>query len=327
MLKFLKILAYIIGGVAVLIIVFIIYFNSSYPKVDPPSNEKVETTSARLERGKYLAYHVAVCMDCHSTRDWSKYAGPIMEGTLGKGGEKFDEPTAGVPGIIYAKNITPAGISNLTDGELIRTITCGVTKDGRVLFPLMPYLGYNHLTKEDLYSIVAYIRSLQPIKNEVEEGSINFPVNLIIKTVPPKSFIPSPAPDKNNPVAFGKYLTTMASCGDCHTPMEKGKPIVGKEFAGGFPFQFPGGIVRSANITPDKVSGIGSWTKEDFIDRFKSMDPEKYPPSTVSTEEFNTPMPWTQYAGMSHEDLGAIYEYLKTLKQVANVVIKFTPNK
>ncbi|MHB9143060.1 MAG: hypothetical protein ACYC25_14410, partial [Paludibacter sp.] len=118
MLKFLKILAYIIGGVAVLIIAFVIYFNSSYPKVDPPSNEKVEVTPARLKRGKYLAHHVTVCLDCHSTRDWSKYAGPVIAGTYGKGGEKFDELTAGVPGIIFAKNITPAGISNLTDGEL-----------------------------------------------------------------------------------------------------------------------------------------------------------------------------------------------------------------
>ena len=325
--KFLKILGYIIGGVALIIIAFVVYFNSSYPKVDPPSNEKVEVTSVRLERGKYLANHVTVCMDCHSTRDWSKYAGPIMAGTLGKGGEKFDGPTAGVPGIIYAKNITPAGISNLTDGELIRAITCGVTKDGRALFPLMPYLGYNHLTKEDLYSIVAYIRSLQPIKNEVEEGSIDFPVSMIIKTVPPKSFIPSPEPDKTNTVSFGKYLVTIASCGDCHTQMEKGKPIVGKEFAGGFPFQFPGGVVRSANITPDKINGIGSWSKEDFVNRFKSMDPEKYPPSEVSPEEFNTPMPWTMFAGMSNEDLGAIYDYLQTLKPVSNVVVKFTPNR
>jgi hypothetical protein len=109
--------------------------------------------------------------------------------------------------------------------------------------------------------------------------------------------------------------------------MERGKPIVGKEFAGGFPFKLSGGIVRSANITPEKISGIGSWTKADFIDRFKSMDPEKYPPSEVRPEEFNTSMPWTMFAGMSEEDLGAIYEYLKTLKPIANVVVKFTPNK
>src|SRR3989339_901355 len=123
--KFLKIIAYIFGGVLVLVIAFLIYFNSSFPKVDPPSNEKVEITPARLERGKYLAHHVTVCMDCHSIRDWSKLSGPITPGTLGKGGDKFDEATAGVPGVLFAKNITPSGISRYTDGELIRVITNG----------------------------------------------------------------------------------------------------------------------------------------------------------------------------------------------------------
>jgi mono/diheme cytochrome c family protein len=325
--KFFKFFFYFLGALIVLTIVFIIYFNATYPRVDPPTNEKVEITPARLERGKYLAHHVTVCMDCHSTRDWSKFAGPVMEKTYGKGGEKFDEQTAGVPGILYAKNITPAGIGNLTDGELIRTITCGVTKDGKTLFPLMPYFGYNNLSKEDLYSIVAYIRSLQPIQNNVEESSVNFPVNLIIKTAPPKSFKAAPEPNKNNLVECGKYLVTIASCGDCHTQMEKGKPIEGKEFAGGFQFQLPGGLVRSANITPDKTTGIGAWTKDDFIARFKSFDPVSNPPMSVEVSEFNTPMPWTLFAGMTNEDLGAVYEYLRTIKPVANNVVKFTPNK
>ena len=325
--KFFKILAYIVGALIVLIIAFLIYFNSSYPKVDPPTNEKVEITPARLERGKYLAQHVTICLDCHSTRDWSKYAGPVMENTYGKGGEEFDWPKAQVPGVIYAKNITPAGIGNYTDGELIRAITCGVTKEGTALFPLMPYMNYSHFTKEDLYSVIAYIRSLQPIQNEVPTGSIDFPVNLIIKTIQPKSFIPANEPDRNNPVEYGKYLVTIASCSDCHTQMEKGQPIAGKEFAGGFPFQISSGVVRSANITPDKDSGIGSWSKDDFINRFKSMDPQAYPPASVGANEFNTVMPWTLFSGMSNEDLGAIYEYLKTLTPVSNTVVKFTPNK
>jgi hypothetical protein len=325
--KLLKILAYIAGAIAVLIIAFLIYFNSSYPKVDPPSKEKVEIMPARLERGKYLALHVAACLDCHSTHDWSKYSGPVIENTYGKGGEKFDGPTAGVPGVVYAKNITPAGIGSYTDGELIRAITCGVTKDGSALFPLMPYMNYSQFTKEDLYSIITYLRSLPSIQNEIPAASIDFPVNMIIKTIQPKSFVPAKEPDKNNPVEYGKYLVTMASCGDCHTQMDKGKPIEGKEFAGGFPFQFPGGVVRSANITPDKETGIGSWSKDDFINRFKSMDPQAYPPASVDANEFNTPMPWTFFAGMRNEDIGAMYEYLKTLKPVSNAVEKFTPKK
>ncbi len=323
--KFLKIAGYILGGVIVLVIVFIIYFNSVFPNVDPPSNEKVEITPARLERGKYLAHHVSVCMDCHSIRDWSKFSGPLMPGTLGKGGHKFDEAT--IPGVLYAKNITPSGISRYTDGELMRVITNGVTKEGRALFPLMPYIGYNNLTKEDLSSIVAYIRSLEPIKNDVPDGSLNFPLNLIVKTIPPKSYKPSPEPNRNNPAEYGKYLVSIAGCFDCHTQQVKGDYIIEKAFAGEFEFQFPGGTVRSANITPEPVSGIGAWTKNKFVERFKSMDPEKYPPVKTSINDFNTFMPWTMYSGMTNEDLGAIYEYLRTIKPVKNAVVKFTPNK
>lgn len=325
--KALKVFGYILGGVVVLVIAFILYFNSSYPKVDPPSNEKVEITPARLERGKYLANHVSVCMDCHSTRDWSKFSGPPKMQTFGMGGDKFDGPTAGIPGVLYAKNITPAGISRYTDGELMRVITNGVTKEGRALFPLMPYMGYNHLTKEDLYSIVAYLRSLPPIKNEVPEGSLDFPVNLIVKTLPPKSYKPSPEPDRNNPAEFGKYLTGVAGCFDCHTQMAKGEYVMEKAFGGGFEFQFPAGTVRSANITPEPISGIGSWTKDEFVERFKSMDPAAYPPAETSMNEFNTAMPWTMYAGMTRDDLGAIYEYLRTVKPVKNAVVTFTPKQ
>lgn len=324
--KFLKILAYIFGGVAVLIVAFLIYFNSAYPDVNPPTNEKVEITPARLARGEYLAKHVTICMDCHSERDWSKFSGPPKPETWGMGGDKFSEEI-GFPGTLYAKNITPAGIGDWTDGELIRAITCGVNKNGDAFFPLMPYLNYNHLTKEDLYSIVAYIRSLQPIENEVSEGSLNFPLNFIVKTLPPKSFNPSPEPDKNDPVKYGEYITKIAACFDCHTQQVKGEYIMEKAYAGGSEFNFPGGVVRSSNLTPDVATGIGNWTKDQFIARFKIMNPDSNVIASTSMTDFNTAMPWTMYAGMTDEDLGSIYEYLRTVKPIRNAVTKFTPNK
>lgn len=325
--KLFKILAYIIGGVAVLLIAFSIYFNSTYPQVDPPVNEKVEITPARIARGEYLAKHVTVCMDCHSVRDWSKFSGPPKPDTWGMGGDRFGEDM-GLPGTLFAKNITPAGIGEWSDGELIRAITCGVNNKGSAFFPLMPYLNYNHLVKEDLYSIIAYVRSLKPIKNEVPEGSLNFPLNFIVETIPPKSYNPSPEPDKNDPAKYGEYLTKMAACFDCHTPSVKGEYIVEKAFAGGAEFMLPSGTVRSANLTPDIATGIGKWTKDQFIARFKLMDPDSNQIASVDfMKEFNTPMPWTMYAGMTREDLGAIYEFLRTVKPLRNAVTKFTPAK
>ena len=152
-------------------------------------------------------------------------------------------------------------------------------------------------------------------------------MNLIVKLIPPHSYNPSPTPDKNDKPGYGKYLVTIAGCSDCHTPMEKGKRLPGMDFAGGFEFKLPMGTIRSANITPDPDLGIGKWTKEDFIKRFKSMESDSSKNIVVREGEFNTVMPWTMFAGMEVEDLGAIYEYLRTLTPVSHIVVRFTPAK
>lgn len=312
----------------VLIGAFLIWFTASYPDVDPPQTITVEHSPEQLQRGEYLANHVTVCMDCHSKRDWSKYSGPMVSGTEGMGGDFFNEQLGGVPGTIYASNITPAGISHYTDGELIRAFTQGVTKDDRALFPLMPYTSYNKLTESDAASLVTYIRSLKPIENAVAISTLNFPMNLIVNIIPPKSYTPSPEPDTSNSIEYGRYLTTIAACGDCHTPAVEGKPIEGKDFAGGFQFQLPGGVLQSANITPDNKTGIGAWTKQQFINRFKSFESDSAQNIKVAgMYDFNTVMPWTMYSGMTEKDLGAIYDYLRTLKPVDNYINRWDNSK
>ena len=98
--------------------------------------------------------------------------------------------------------------------------------------------------------------------------------------------------------------------------------------AGGREFNFPAGIVHSLNITPDAETGIGNWTKDDFIARFKFYDNEDAQNVAVNFEkDFNTPMPWLMYAGMTREDLGAIYEYLRTVKPVNHRVNRFVPHE
>lgn len=322
--KLLKVLGIAFSSIIILLLVGFGYFNFKYPDVDPAPTITVERIPERIARGKYLANHVTVCIDCHSTRDWGKFAGPIIAGTEGKGGEEFNEQVGGVPGSIHSSNLTPAGIKDYTDGELLRAFTTGVTRENRALFPLMPYFSFSNLTQEDAYSIVAYIRSLAPIENTVKESCLNFPLNFIVKTMPPKSFTPKPAPDKSDTVAYGCYLATIASCADCHTPAMKGEPIPGMDYAGGFEFLFPGGTIRALNITPDEETGIGKWTKADFIARFKAFTDSSSRNVPVSMNEFNTPMPWLMYCDMTDEDLGAIYSYLRTLKPVKNQVEKFT---
>lgn len=325
--KVLKIAIIVVAVLAVVIIGGLIYFNASYPKVNPPEDITIEVTTGRLSRGEYLANHVAVCIDCHSERDWNKFAGPIKPGTKGSGGEVFDE-NMGFPGRVTTKNLTPANLGSWSDGEIIRAITCGVTKDDRALFPMMPYPNYNHMTKQDLYSIIAYIRSLEPQAREIPETELNFPLNLLVKTMPIETYTASAEVDRSDTVEYGKYLVTIASCSDCHTPSEQGEPLPRMSFAGGAEFNFPAGVVKSLNITPDTETGIGNWTKEDFIARFKFYDNEEARNVAVNFEkDFNTPMPWLMYAGMTEEDLGAIYEYLRTVKPVNHRVNRFVPHE
>lgn len=301
----------------------IIYLYTTYPDVDPPPEITVEGTEKQVERGEYLAEHVTICIDCHSNRDWSKFSGPIKPGTYGRGGDVFNEDM-GMPGTFYAKNITPHNLNNWTDGEIYRTITTGVTKDGRAMFPVMPYPAYSKLDPDDVRAIIAYIRTLDPIAYEAPSSEVNFPMNFILRTIP-KEADPTERPSADNPVAYGKYLTTVAGCVECHTPQKQGADIEGMYLAGGFEYKMPFGTVRSANITPHKKTGIGSWSKEKFVSRFKQYNVPAESLSTVSKGQFNTVMPWQMYADMTRQDLEAIYTYLQTVEPVENQVSKFTP--
>jgi mono/diheme cytochrome c family protein len=322
--KFFKILGIIVLVLIVAVVGLIVFVKTALPNVGEPEDIKIEYTQERIERGKYLATSVNVCMDCHSTRDWTKFSGPLTEGTLGKGGDRFDQ-NAGMPGVYHARNITPEGISRYTDGELFRVITTGVTKEGRAMFPLMPYPYYGKMDREDIYSVIAYIRSLAPIKNDVPESTSDFPMSIIINTIPQKAAL-AQRPDPSDQLAYGAYMTNASGCIECHTPFEQGKLLTDFAFGGGRSFTLPdGSVVTSANISPDETNGIGKWTKTNFVARFKAFADSSYVPPIVQPGEFNTIMPWTMYAGMTTEDLEAIYTYLRTVKPVATKVTLFTP--
>ncbi len=322
--KFLKII-----GIVLLIIILAIsglltYVKTALPNVGDAPDLKVEATPERIERGGYLAHSVTVCLDCHSTRDWSKFSGPITPGTLGKGGDRFDE-SVGFPGVYFAKNITPAGISRYTDGELYRVITTGVNKDGRAMFPVMPYSHYGKMDDEDIYSIIAFVRTLEPMENQVPESTSNFPMNFILNTIPQKGN-PTKRPDPTDQLAYGAYLTNASGCIECHTQVDKGQIIEELAYAGGREFGFPDkSKVISVNITPDEETGIGKMTSKEFIQRFKAYADSSYTTPNVKPGEYNTIMPWTMYAHMTEQDLGAIYAYLRTVKAVKNSVVKFVP--
>jgi hypothetical protein len=322
--KVLKVIGYFLLVVVLLVTGMLVYIKAALPNVGPAPILKVDNSPARVDRGKYLATSVTVCVDCHSTRDWSKFLAPVTEGTLGKGGEKFDQKE-GFPGTFYSKNITPAGISRYTDGELYRLITTGVTKEGRAMFPVMPYHYYSRMDPEDIKCIIAYIRTFPRIENQVTESVSDFPMNFIINTIPEKAK-PQKLPAKSDLLAYGAYMTNASACIECHTQVNKGQIIEELSFGGGREFTLPdGSVVRSANITPDMKTGLGSWTEDQFVSRFKLYADTGFKPQTVKPGEFNSIMPWLMYSKMNKEDLAAIYAFLKQIKPIKNSVIKFTP--
>ncbi len=318
-----------ISGFVLLFIVIVIgglvsYVKTALPNVGEAQPVKINYTPDLVERGKYPANHVVLCVDCHSTRDWTKFSGPLTPGTLGKGGERFDQ-ALGFPGVYYSKNITPKGIGRYTDGELYRVITTGVTKEGKAMFPVMPYPYYSKLDPNDVNAIIAYIRSFDPIDNNPPESASDFPMNIIINMIPKKAE-GGTRPDAANTLAYGAYLVNACACRECHTPVKQGQIIPELAFSGGREFMlYSGGIVRSSNITASTETGIGNWSEEAFINRFKSYVDSNYKPQNVEKGAFNTLMPWTMYGGMTRTDLAAIYAYLHSMPAKENAVIKFTP--
>lgn len=312
----LTILVIIIVGVGALAA----FVKFGMPRVAAAPDLHVDATPERIAHGKYLASHVAVCIDCHSTRDWSRFSAPPEPGTLGKGGDYFGEEM-GFPGKFYARNITPAHLKDWTDGEIFRTITTGVNAKGEALFPVMPYKYYGKMDKEDIYDIIAYVRSLPSIENSVPAHTVDFPMNFILNTIPGDAMLTT-KPAKSDTIKYGAYLVNAAGCIECHTKVNKGQIIPEFAFSGGRDFKFPAGTTNSANITPDKQTGIGNWTAEEFVARFKAYtDSANYP--LLIKDQVNTPMPWVMYAGMDSADLRSIYAYLKTIKPINNKVNHF----
>lgn len=286
------------------------------PLARPLTDRTFQRTPERLARGKYLAESVSGCMYCHSPHDWTKHDAPITPGMLGAG-ELI--PLADLPGRVFAPNLTPepdTGAGNWTDDQLARAIREGVGHDGHTLFPLMPYPHFRQMSDEDLASVIVYLRSLAPVRNPLPATEIIFPVKYFIRAVPQPLTQPVPEPDLSTPVKRGEHLVDQAGCSDCHTPMAKGEPMPGLDFAGGQIFEGPWGRVASANITPD-ASGVSYYDEALFVNVIRT--------GYVKARKLAQIMPWTVYRGMTDDDLKATFAYLRTLKPLKHRVDNTEP--
>lgn len=288
-----------------------LYIYNFKPDIGSSPVLQIDSSDDRIARGRYLANHVTVCIDCHSQRDWTHFSGPIQSGSEGGGGEEFGRQQ-GFPGAIYASNITPYKMKNWSNGDMYRAITGGVNKEGRALFPVMGYHRFGKMDREDIYSIIAYIRTLPALVKDVPPTDLDFPVNLL-NNLAPVAGEHEKIPPITDQIKYGAYLVNAAGCVDCHSMQDKGKIVVGSEFGGGMEFLQPAGVIRSSNITPHAEKGIGNWSESFFVEKFKIYIDSGFTMPIVGKDKLNSPMPWSMYAGMTEQDLKAIFAYLKSL--------------
>ncbi|HVY45186.1 MAG TPA: hypothetical protein VHB21_04865 [Minicystis sp.] len=323
----LKWTAIVVGSALLLLAAAVVFLSIKKPAQRPASAARFEATPARLARGKYVVEALADCMGCHSDRDYTRWGAPVVEARRGVGGAAFNEANSGVPGVVCAQNITSdraTGLGAWTDGEIARAIREGVDRHGDALFPMMPYAYYHAMSDEDVEAVVVYLRTLPPIANAVPPKHIKFPVSLFVKSAPAPIEGPVATPnDATDHLAYGKYLVTVGGCRECHTAHDDhGQLVPGRDFAGGWKLTGPWGTVVTANITPDAATFVGSATKEQFIARFKafaSMTAENAPKTKGDT----TIMPWMAMSRLTEQDLGAMYDYLRTVAPIHNVVTSF----
>ena len=230
----------ILGAVVLVCLLGFAYFYFRSPEMAPPANIVVDKSPERVERGKYIFTRLSDCDFCHSEQDITRLALPIIESTRGQGKLMADTD---LPGKIYAANITPdveTGIGSWTDGEKIRAIREGVDKNGRALYPIMPYPFYRYMSDEDVQAVVAFLDTIPPIKHQVPLTKVNFPDSMWMKG--------DPRPHGTQKNAGPEQQAAVRTVSDHHCPL-RGLPyaVSGNEgrrvpsFRRGAPFHYARG--------------------------------------------------------------------------------------
>ncbi|MEA2878087.1 MAG: hypothetical protein QOF14_3283 [Hyphomicrobiales bacterium] len=255
---------------------------------------------APVERGKYLVNTILTCQNCHTPK--GERGAPIFDRDLSSG-LSWDEP----PFKVTASNITQdkeTGIGNWSDAEIKKALQKGERPNGTRLAAIMPSDFYEILTPGDLDAIVAYLRTVKPVRQQTPtpEYRIALP-----RHIPPGAEKPFAEADLANKVKKGFYLATIGHCMECHTPMgAKGRDFENSYGKGGFEFPGPWGVSVSRNITSHKEKGIGAWSDDEIkraITKGVSKDGSPLKP----------PMGYGFYANMTDGDLDAVVAYLRTV--------------
>lgn len=213
-------------------------------------------TNYPVERGREVFALAGGC-GCHNMAD----------GTVGSGGREIKTPF----GTFYGTNITPdreTGIGDWSDDEIIAAIRDGYARGKGVEAPVMPYYQYAGMSDADVRALVAYLRTLPPVRRENREADVSLPFPRLAYRAWRLLFAPrvtAPAETPTDPLERGRYLTDHVSiCGDCHTPRNRlGAPRADFYLAG--TEDGPDGNAVP-NITPDAETGLAKWREGSFVE-------------------------------------------------------------
>ncbi|MCC7274200.1 MAG: c-type cytochrome [Alphaproteobacteria bacterium] len=265
------------------------------------------------ERGRYLVTTILACGNCHSPRAAD---GSPLPGRELSGGLAFDTPAF----TATAANITPdpdTGIGRWSDEEIARALTEGVRPGhaalgGVPLAAIMPAGFYKALTPADLAAVVAYLRSVPPVRNAVPPPVYKLPA---VHARYPDAERRYDETTLRDPVVRGAYLATIGHCMECHTPRVRGvsdyETAMGRggvEFSPALVQGIGAGFTSStsSNITSHPVAGIGAWSDGEIrraIADGVSRDGRRLRP----------PMAFRYYANMAEDDLDALVAWLRTV--------------
>lgn len=271
-----------------------------------------QTSAQELARGKYVFGATGGC-GCHTVKDQPVNAG----------GRRYDGPF----GTVYSTNITPereTGIGTWTDEQIITAIRLGRRPSGERLLPVHPYPVFNGMAAEDLRAVVAFLRTVPPVKRANQAKRITMPLfesvflPAWLAAFAPRETPPAAAPTTG--VASGEYLVrAVAHCGECHTPRTMTMATDNSRFLAGNP-KGPEDAAMP-NITPDRDTGIGKWSAEEIAEFLGTgTKPDGDVAGGLMAEVIDGTL--AGYKDLTKADRLAIAQYLKTIPAVSNKIGK-----
>jgi mono/diheme cytochrome c family protein len=270
-----------------------------------PSNPNAVATNATtqvINRGEYLA-RAGDCVACHTTPNGKAFAG--------------GRPMVTPFGALYVPNITPdddTGIGKWTADDFYRMMHKGVSKDGTLLYPAMPFASYTKVTRDDSDAIFSYLMSVTPVKQQNRPHELQFPFNnrdLLLgwRTLYFKEGEYKADTQQSAEWNRGAYLVQgLGHCAMCHTAINAlGGSSESKAFEGGM---IPNQNWYAPSLTSNREAGLGNWELQDIADLLQvgaSHRGTTYGP--MAEVVYNS----LQY--LSDEDVKAMAVYLKALPQ------------